>query len=112
MRFPCSPLAHDNGNEYMGLPVQYVHGLASCSEWTGVPLSVLLNEAGLQKEASWVVAEGADAGKFTHSTPLAKALDDCFVAYGQNGEPLRPEQGYPLRLLVPGWEGPYHRDGG
>ena len=103
-----SPLVHDNGNEFMGLPVQYVHGLASCSEWTGVPLSVLLNEAGLQKEASWVVAEGADAGKFTHSTPLAKALDDCFVAYGQNGEPLRPEQGYPLRLLVPGWEGPYN----
>src|SRR5580700_1887194 len=89
-----SPLVHDNGNEFMGLPVQYVHGLASCSEWAGVPLSVLLNEAGLQKEASWVVAEGADAGKFTHSTPLAKALDDCFVAYGQNGEPLRPEQGY------------------
>jgi len=103
-----SPLVHDNGNEFMGLPVQYVHGLASCSEWAGVPLSVLLNEAGLQKEASWVVAEGADAGKFTHSTPLAKALDDCFVAYGQNGEPLRPEQGYPLRLLVPGWEGPYN----
>ena len=72
---------------------------------TGVPLSVLLNEAGLQKEASWLVSEAADAGKFSHTLPLAKALDDVFVAYGQNGEPLRPEQGYPLRLLVPGWEG-------
>ena len=66
---------------------------------------MLLNEAGLKKEASWLVSEGADAGKFSHTMPLGKALDDAFVAYGQNGEPLRPEQGYPLRLIVPGWEG-------
>ena len=85
--------------------VQQVHGKTSCSEWTGVPLALLLREAGIQKGASWLVAEGADAGKHFRSIPLEKALDDILVAYGQNGEPLRPEQGYPLRLLVPGWEG-------
>jgi sulfane dehydrogenase subunit SoxC len=91
----------------MGLPVQYIWGMTSCSEWSGVPLSVLLNEAGVQKEASWLVYEGADAGKFNHTLPLAKAMDDVFVAYGQNGDPLRVEQGYPIRMLVPGWEGPF-----
>jgi sulfane dehydrogenase subunit SoxC len=100
-----NPQGHDNGTEYTGLPVQYVWGMMSCSEWTGVPLSVLLNEAGVQPGASWVVSEGAEAGKWSHTIPLGKAMDDCIVAYGQNGEPLRPEQGYPLRLLVPGWEG-------
>jgi len=102
-----APMGHDNGNENMGLPVQYVWGMMSCSEWTGVPLSVLLNECGVQKEASWLVSEGADAGKFSHTVPLAKGMDDVIVAYGQNGEPVRPEQGYPLRLVVPGWEGPF-----
>jgi sulfane dehydrogenase subunit SoxC len=92
----------------MGLPVEFIHGMASCSEWSGVPLSVLLNEAGLKKDASWLVSEGADPGKFTHTLPLGKALDDCFVAYNQNGEPLRREQGYPIRLVVPGWEGPFN----
>jgi len=87
------------------LPVQYVWGMMSCSEWTGVPLSVLLNEAGVQPGASWVISEGAELGKWSHTIPLAKALDDCIVCYGQNGEALRREQGYPLRLLVPGWEG-------
>ena len=91
----------------MGLPVQYIWGMTSCSEWSGVPLSVLLNEAGVQKEASWLVYEGADAGKFNHTLPLAKAVDDVFVAYGQNGDPLRVEQGYPIRMTVPGWEGPF-----
>ena len=82
-----------------------ISALTSCSEWTGVPLSVLLNEAGVQPGASWVVSEGAEAGRWSHTIPLGKAMDDVIVAYGQNGEPLRPEQGYPLRLLVPGWEG-------
>jgi sulfane dehydrogenase subunit SoxC len=100
-----APMGHENGNENMGLPVQYVWGMTSCSEWSGVPLSVLLNEAGVQAGASWVISEGAEAGKWSHTIPLAKAMDDVIVAYGQNGEPLRPEQGYPLRLLVPGWEG-------
>jgi sulfane dehydrogenase subunit SoxC len=102
-----SGVIHHAGNPNMGLPVQYIWGMTSCSEWTGVPLSVLLNEVGLQKEASWLVYEGADPGKFSHTLPLAKALDDVFVAYGQNGEPLRVEQGYPIRMIVPGWEGPF-----
>ena len=85
--------------------VQRGFGLASCSEWTGVPLSLLLAEAGVQKGAKWLHAEGADACKMTRSIPIEKALKDILLAYGQNGEALRPEQGYPLRLMVPGWEG-------
>lgn len=85
--------------------VQRTHGLTSCSEWTGVPLSTLLDECGVQPAAAWILAEGADACKLARSIPLAKALKDVLVAYGQNGEALRPEQGYPLRLIVPGWEG-------
>jgi sulfane dehydrogenase subunit SoxC len=102
-----SPMIHGNGNENMGPPVQYVHGMTSCSEWTGVPLSALLNEVGVKKEGTWLVSEGADPGKFSHTLPIAKALEDTLVAYGQNGEPLRVEQGYPIRLLVPGWEAPF-----
>jgi sulfane dehydrogenase subunit SoxC len=81
------------------------HGLASCSEWTGVPLAVLLAEAGVQKSAKWLLAEGADASHMQRSLPIEKALADTLVVWGQNGEALRPEQGYPLRLVVPGWEG-------
>jgi sulfane dehydrogenase subunit SoxC len=88
--------------------VQRSHGLASCSEWTGVSLRLLLDEAGVQPGASWIVAEGADAGRYQRSIPLEKAMDDMILAYGQNGEAIRPEQGYPLRLLVPGWEGATH----
>lgn len=80
-------------------------GLASCSEWTGVPLRTLLEEAGVKPGASWVIAEGNDACRMMRSIPMAKAMDDILVAYSQNGEPLRPEQGFPLRLVVPGWEG-------
>ncbi len=85
--------------------VQHAHGLTSCSQWTGVPLALLLTECGVQPNGTWILAEGADACKMTRSLPMTKALDDVLVAYGQNGEALRPEQGYPLRLLVPGWEG-------
>ena len=85
--------------------VQLSHGLASCSEWTGVLLADLLDEVGVKPEASWIVAEGADAGLMSRSVPLERALDDVVIAYGQNGEAVRPEQGYPLRLLVPGCEG-------
>jgi sulfane dehydrogenase subunit SoxC len=85
--------------------VQRSYGLVSCSEWTGVPLSMLLAEVGVKPGASWVIAEGADACRMERSIPLAKALDDILVAYGQNGEALRPAQGYPLRLRIPGWEG-------
>jgi len=85
--------------------VQETHGLTSCAEWTGVPLSLLLREAGVQRGASWIVAEGAEEVKGASSLPLAKVMDDCLVAYGMNGEPLRPQQGFPLRLIVPGFEG-------
>jgi sulfane dehydrogenase subunit SoxC len=98
----------NSGNQWSPKPgqtAQQSHGLASCSEWTGVPLSLLLGEAGVQKGASWLLAEGADPCKMQRSLPLSKAMDDILVAWGQNGEALRPEQGYPLRLVVPGWEG-------
>ena len=85
--------------------LQFTHGMVSCAEWTGVKLSTLLDEVGLKKEAKWVMAEGADAARMNRSLPLDKCLDDCLVVYSQNGEALRPEQGYPLRLLVPGWQG-------
>jgi len=88
--------------------VQGTHGLTSCSEWTGVPLATVLREAGLRTDAKWLLAEGGDASAMTRSIPMAKALKDCLVAYGQNGEALRPEQGYPLRLIVPGYEGNTH----
>ncbi|WP_454618471.1 sulfite dehydrogenase [Bradyrhizobium cenepequi] len=80
-------------------------GLVSCAEWTGVMLKDVLNEAGLQKEAKWLVAEGADAAAMTRSIPIEKCLDDAMLVYSQNGERLRPQQGYPLRLLLPGFEG-------
>ncbi len=89
-------------------PAGYFHGLVACSEWTGVPLSLLLTEAGIKPEATWLIAEGADAFGMTLSLPRAKLMEDCFLALYQNGEPLRPEQGYPLRLIVPGWEGVTH----
>ena len=98
----------NSGGEWSpaGAPtVQLSHGLAACSEWTGVPLKMLLAEAGVQAGAKWLLAEGADACKMQRSVALEKALDDALVAYGQNGEALRPEQGYPLRLVLPGWEG-------
>src|SRR4029077_18783235 len=80
-------------------------GLVSCAEWTGVSLKLVLQEAGLQPGAKWVVPEGADAAAMTRSIPIEKCLDDAMLVYSQNGERLRPQQGYPLRLLVPGFEG-------
>ena len=88
--------------------VQGTHGLTSTSEWTGVPLALVLKESGLKPGAKWVLAEGADAAVMTRSIPLDKCLDDAFIAYGQNGEAIRPEQGYPIRLVLPGWEGNTH----
>lgn len=84
---------------------QDCYGRLAGSEWTGVPVSLLLKEAGVQKGAAFIVAESADGGKWVRGIPLDKAMDDCLVCYSQNGEAVRPEQGYPLRLLVPGWEG-------
>lgn len=86
-------------------PAGFFHGLVSGAEWTGVPLRLLLEATGIRPGASWLVAEGADPFSLTMSIPLAKALDDCIVALFQNGERIRPSQGYPMRLLVPGWEG-------
>src|SRR5882672_1177357 len=83
----------------------FLHGLVSCSEWTGVPLSLLLDESGLDPSATWLIAEGGDAAAIQISLPLSKARKDCLVALYQNGERVRPENGYPLRLIVPGWEG-------
>jgi len=98
----------NSGSEWAattGPDVQRSFGLVSCSEWTGVSLALLLKEVGVRPGAGWVIAEGADACRMMRSVPLAKAMDDALVAYGQNGEALRPAQGYPLRLLLPGWEG-------
>jgi sulfane dehydrogenase subunit SoxC len=80
-------------------------GLLSCAEWTGVSLKLVLQEAGLRAGAKWVIAEGADAAAMTRSIPIEKCLEDAMLVYSQNGERLRPQQGYPLRLLLPGFEG-------
>ncbi|MBZ5698767.1 MAG: molybdopterin-dependent oxidoreductase [Acidobacteriia bacterium] len=87
--------------------IQGVHGRTSTSEWTGVLLSVLLKEVGVQKGATWFVAEGGDIQAELHakSIPLAKGMDDVMIAYGQNGEAIRREQGYPIRLFCPGFQG-------
>jgi sulfane dehydrogenase subunit SoxC len=85
--------------------VQRLHGLVSCAEWTGVPLSLLLDEAGVDPAARWVLAEGGDAAGMSRSVPLAKAMDDALIALYQNGERIRPSNGYPMRLLLPGYEG-------
>lgn len=98
----------NGGMEWRGAQmsgVQFTHGMLSCSEWTGVPLKILLTQAGLRPGASWLLAEGGDASHMTRSVPLAKALDDAFIAFGQNGEAVRPQQGYPARLVLPGYEG-------
>ena len=101
----CSGNSRGEWKSKKGATAQISHGMASCSEWTGVLLSVLLDEAGVKPEATWLVAEGADACKMHRSLPLEKCRDDVIVAYGQNGEAIRPEQGYPLRLVAPGHEG-------
>ena len=84
---------------------QQIDGLTSTSEWTGVPLSTLLREAGASPKATWFLAEAMDAAVMTRSIPIAKAYDDAMIVYGQNGEAVRPEQGYPARLFLPGFEG-------
>ncbi len=113
-RFPSVSRVHflecsgTTGSEYMKATeptVQRTHGLLSTSEWTGVPLSALLRQTGLKDGAAWVLAEGADAAVMTRSVPLDKCLSDALVVYAQNGEAIRPEQGYPVRLFLPGWEG-------
>ncbi len=102
----CAGNSHHGWGEARDLTVQVLHGLTSTSEWTGVRLSTLLEAAGMQREASWMLAEGGDAAGLDRSVPLTEdVLNHAMVCYGQNGEALRPEQGYPLRLLLPGFEG-------
>lgn len=114
MRFPavnriafleCSGNGFREWRQPWGKDVQQTHGLLSGTEWTGVALSTVLREVGVKSGATWFIAEGADAARMNRSIPLEKAWDDALIAYGQNGEALRPEQGYPMRLLLPGWEG-------
>jgi len=94
-----------NAPQAAPLDVQAIHGLLSCQEWTGVRLSTLLDEAGVEPAAKWVVAEGADAAAMSRSVPLAKCMDDALICLYQNGERVRPSNGYPVRLLLPGFEG-------
>lgn len=101
----CSGNTQGWANAKKEWTAQDSHGLLSCSEWTGVPLSTVLAEVGLKLQAKWLLAEGADAAAMTRSIPIEKALDDAILAYAQNGEHLRAEQGYPLRLFLPGFEG-------
>jgi len=82
-----------------------IHGQVSCAEWTGVPLRYLLDEAGVRPGGKWVVCEGADGGSHIRSVPLHKMYDDAILAFFQNGERVRPDQGYPCRLFLPGYEG-------
>jgi len=114
MRFPREnrtyflECAANTGMEWRGAQLngcQFTHGMIHNVVYTGVPLRLLLEEAGVKTSAAWVLPEGADASAMTRSIPLDKALDDCLVATHMNGERLRPEQGYPIRLVVPGWEG-------
>ncbi|HVF65767.1 MAG TPA: sulfite dehydrogenase [Casimicrobiaceae bacterium] len=114
MRFPSVSRIHfiecgaNTGMEWNNVAVptvQYTHGMLGCSEWTGVLLSTLLDEVGFHKRAKYLLAEGADGAALTRTIAMAMALDDALVVYGQNGEMLRPEQGYPVRLLVPGVQG-------
>lgn len=100
--------AANSGMEWRGSQlngVQFTHGMVHCVVYTGVRLKDLLDEAGIKTTGTWLLAEGADASAMTRSIPIEKAMEDCIVAFAMNGEALRPEQGYPLRLVVPGWEG-------
>lgn len=100
--------AANSGMEWRGAQLngcQFTHGMIHCVNYTGVLLKDILAEAGLKTNAKWLMPEGADASGMNRSVPIEKALKDCMVAFKMNGEALRPEQGYPLRLVIPGWEG-------
>lgn len=114
MRFPrvnrvyFLECAANSGMEWKGAQLngcQFTHGMIHNVMYTGVPLKYILEEAGVKPEGKWLLPEGADASHMTRSIPMEKALDDCLIAFKMNGEALRPEQGYPMRIVVPGWEG-------
>jgi sulfane dehydrogenase subunit SoxC len=114
LRFPRENRVHflecaaNSGMEWRGPQMdgaQFTHGMIHNVMYTGVPLRLILQEAGIKAAGKWVLAEGGDASGLSRSIPMEKALDDCLVAFKMNGEALRPENGYPLRLVVPGWEG-------
>jgi sulfane dehydrogenase subunit SoxC len=94
-----------NAAQAQPLGIAAIHGLLGCSEWTGVKVSTLLDEAGIDPSVRWVIAEGADAAGMSRSIPLAKMMDDALLCLYQNGEAVRPSNGYPVRLLLPGFEG-------
>lgn len=100
--------AANSGMEWRGAQLngcQFTHGMIHCVQYTGVSLRTLLEEAGVKANGKWLLVEGADAAAMNRSLPIEKALDDCIIAYKMNGEALYPEQGYPMRLVVPGWQG-------
>lgn len=100
--------AANSGMEWRGAQLngcQFTHGMIHNVWYTGIPLKTLMDEAGVKTSAKWVLAEGADSAAMSRSIPIEKVMKDCLVAWGMNGEALRPEQGYPVRLVVPGWEG-------
>ncbi|OKO86688.1 sulfite dehydrogenase [Bradyrhizobium sp. AS23.2] len=100
--------AANSGMEWRGAQLngcQFTHGMIHCVQYTGVSLRALLEEAGVKSNGKWLLVEGADAAAMDRSLPIEKALDDCIIAYKMNGEALYPEQGYPMRLVVPGWQG-------
>lgn len=101
----CSGNTLTDWGEAKSTTVQQSHGLLSCAQWTGIPLAWLLDEAGVKPEGKWVMLEGGDGSGHLRSIPIEKIMDDVMIAYGQNGEMLRAEQGYPLRAIIPGWEG-------
>lgn len=102
----CSGNSYQNtAPEAADMTCGELNGLVSSSEWTGIPLHYLFDETGLDPKASWIIAEGADASANNRSIPLSLALENSMIALYQNGEPLRPAHGYPMRLLVPGCEG-------
>ncbi|MCF6310666.1 MAG: sulfite dehydrogenase [Sulfurimonas sp.] len=99
---PANGAAEWKGPQFNSL--QFVKGMMSNSQWTGVRLSVILDDLGLKPTAKWMLAEGSDGSEMSRTIPVEKVLDDAMIVWAQNGEALRPEQGYPVRLMLPGWE--------
>ena len=113
-RYPSVTRTHfiecpaNGGQEWRGTQfnsVQFAKGFMSCAEWTGVYIKTILEDLGISPKALWMLAEGSDNSEMGRTVPMDKVLDDAMLVWGQNGEALRPEQGYPVRLLLPGWEG-------